>query len=142
MKRVIFLLSLMAFAFVSNAQQTAAGRDSLANDPHFQQMVKYSSLKAANDLMADPLQPKHVINYAQLIATAPNSSEWLTVLSYGCITNPAIDSNSTQADIQFTVNSIFPKYAAAYYRIIPDSAQTRAALFIKPEILASRRKQW
>lgn len=97
---------------------TTTEREALANDPDFKVKVKQASLKAANDLLAAIDQPTYVIQYAQTIITDPNSGNWLTSMTYGVLTNPAITEGSTDDDIQFTVNSIFTKYAKAYYRIV------------------------
>jgi hypothetical protein len=118
MKNIIVLVFLLISLNVFS-QQTSAGRDSVAQTAPFQQKVKMASLSAANDLLADTIQPVYVINYAQLIVSWPNGGDWLTALSYGCMSNPAINWDSSDGDIQFTVNSIFAKYAKAYYRIVP-----------------------
>lgn len=118
MKKTILFLAIIFISLTVAAQSTAAERDSVANTTAFQLKVKIKSLSAANDLLADPAQPDYVKRYAQLIITEPSGSGWLTALSYGVMNNPAINWNSSESDIQFTVNSIFVKYAAAYYRII------------------------
>ena len=117
MKSII--TALLIFVTISvTAQTTAAERDSVARTGSFQMKVKMKSLSAANDLLADTLQPDHVKRYAQLIITEPNGTGWLPALSYGVMNNAAINWNSSEGDIQFTVNSIFVKYAKAYYRIV------------------------
>lgn len=116
MKKIILCIAVLISANVYS-QSTAAERDSVAREANFQLKVKMKVLSAANDLLADPLQPVHVTRYAQLIITEPQGGTWLPALSYGVMNNPAINSTSSEGDIQFTVNSIFVKYAKAYYRI-------------------------
>jgi hypothetical protein len=118
MRKMIFIVFLLA-SLNTFSQQTSAERDSVAQTTPFQKKVKMASLKAANDLLADIGQPVYVTNYAQLIVSVPSGSEWLLALSYGCMTNPAINWDSSDGDIEFTVNSIFTKYAKAYYRVVP-----------------------
>lgn len=118
MKKIV-VVALLFISVNAYSQNTAAARDSVARDGAFQLKVKMKVLVAANDLLADPLQPDYVVRYAQLIITEPNGSGWLPALSYGVMNNPAINSDSNEGDIQFTVNSIFVKYAKAYYRIVP-----------------------
>lgn len=115
MKYTLSIL-LILISFVCLGQSTATERDSVANTPTFQVRVKMATHKAANNLLADPQQAATVRRYAQLIISDPVGSGWLAALSYGCMTNVAINYNSSDSDIEFTVNSIFAKYAYAYYR--------------------------
>lgn len=118
MKKAILLFSVICISLASFCQSTASERDSVANTSAFQTKVKIKTLSAANDLLADPLQADYTKRYAQLIITQPDGSGWLTAISYGVMNNIAINYNSSEGDIQFTVNSIFVKYAKAYYRVI------------------------
>jgi len=97
---------------------TPQEQEELANNPDFQVKIKLASLKAANDLLAAIDQPTYVTHYAQSVVTEPNASWWISSMTYGVLTNPAIDENSSDSDIQFTVNSIFEKYAKAYYKVV------------------------
>jgi len=116
MKKLLPIL-LLFIAQHSYSQTSSAERDSVAQTAPFQKKVRMASLKAANDILADIGQPYYVLNYGQLIVSTPNGNEWLSALSYGCMSNPAINWDSSDGDIQFTVNSIFVKYAMAYYKI-------------------------
>ena len=121
-----FLITiLMMLSFSAIAQTDPIERDSCANTVDFQTKVKIASLSAANDLLADTAQADYTIKYAQLIVTNPQGG-WVVSMSYGVMSNPAINCGSSQSDIQFTVNSIFVKYAAAYYQI-PPSQQAEEA---------------
>ena len=115
MKNFLFIAACF-FTMAAAAQSTSGERDSVAQTPAFQKKVKMATLVAANNLLADPGQTATVLRYAQLIVSEPNGSGWLPALSYGCMTNPAINYNSSDGDIQFTINSLFTKYAKAYYR--------------------------
>ena len=97
---------------------TPAEREVLANNPDFQVKVKQASIKAANDLLAATDQPTYVTHYAQSVVTEPNATWWISAMTYGVLTNPVIDGDSPDDAIQFTVNSIFEKYAKAYYKVI------------------------
>ena len=117
MKRILTAILILS-AGSAFCQTTVNERDSVTNTVAFQKKVKLKALSAANDLLADPTQAEYVKRYAQLIITEPSGFGWLIALSYGCMNNPAINWDSSDADIQFTINSIFIKYAKAYYRII------------------------
>lgn len=119
MKKLLFLILIISSGIAAQAQ-TNYERDTLAQNDNFQQRVRMSSISAAKDLLADPQQPNYVVNYCQLIVSSPFGSEgsWLDAMSYGVASAPAINSSSTDSDIQFTVNSIIVNYAKAYYRII------------------------
>lgn len=116
MKKTAILIVILITALTAGAQSTSAERDSVAQTPAFQKKVKMATHKAANNLLADPQQASTVRKYAQLIVSDPQGSGWLAALSYGCMTNVAINHDSSDGDIEFTVNSIFAKYAYAYYR--------------------------
>lgn len=116
--KTIITVAFILLATTSFSQTTAAERDSVTNTSAFQMKVKLKTLSAANDLLSDPLQADHTKRYAQLVITEPSGAGWLTAISYGVMNNPAINFNSSEVDIQFTVNSIFVKYAKAYYRVI------------------------
>ena len=117
--RIIIPIVIILCASVRPATaQTVQERDSLAREPSFQLKVRMAALSAANDLLADTTVASYVTNYAQIIVTSPTGGSWVNVFSYGVVNNPAINFNSSQGDIQFTVNSVFVKYAKAEYRIL------------------------
>lgn len=107
--------ALILITSVCFGQSTSAERDSVAQTAPFMTKVKMATHKAANALLADPSQATRVRQYAQLIISEPNGP-WVLSLSYGCMTNVAVNSTSTDSDIEFTVNSLFAKFAYAYYR--------------------------
>jgi len=116
--KTIITIAFVLIGSIAFSQSTAHERDSVANTSEFKMKVKIKTLSAANDLLADPQQADYTKRYAQLIITQPSGEGWLTALSYGVMNNVAINYNSSEGDIQFTVNSIFVKYAKAYYRVI------------------------
>jgi len=95
-------------------------RNELAQNTEFRDKVKIAANIAANDLLADPQQPLRVRQYAGMVVSNADGNEWLSAISYGVVANPAISAESTDSDIQFTVNSIMVKYAYAYYRELPE----------------------
>ena len=117
MKKIITAILILT-ASSAFCQTTANDRDSVTNTIAFQKKVKLRALSAANDLLADPTQADYTKKYAQLIITQPMGFGWLSALSYGVMNNPAINWDSSDADIQFTINGIFIKYAKAFYGII------------------------
>lgn len=116
-KAITFLLIISTLS--ASAQTDSHERDSVAQTTAFRTKVKMASHIAANQLLADAGQPATVLKYAQVIISEPDGSGWLAALSYGCMTNQAINYNSSDGDIQFTINSIFAKYANAYYKVLP-----------------------
>ena len=114
MKKLITVIAIL-ISVGASAQTTSIQRDSVAQTTSFKTKVKIASHKAANDLLADTTITATVRRYAQMIISEPEGG-WLIALSYGCMTNPAVNYDSSDGDIQFTINSIFVKYAKAYYR--------------------------
>lgn len=119
MKKII-ILAIMAISFKVNAQSSFHERDSVAHTQLFQSRVKMAVHIAAGSLLADPQQPTTIRKYAQLVITDPDGVNWLLAISCGVMTNPAVNWNSSDNDIQFTVNSIFGKFAYAHHREMPE----------------------
>lgn len=114
----IFLIITVLFAMNAKAQLTLTEQYNLAQNDTFQLKVKTATLKAANDILAGTDRSSYLINYAQVVVLNPTGNDWINSISHGVTTNVAIDENSTDSDIQFTVNSLFVKYAKAYYKIL------------------------
>lgn len=113
------LIIVLIFSAINGIAQTNYERDSLASSSPFQQRVKISSISAAKDILAAQGQEVYLINYCQLIISDPNGQAgWLSALSYAVASAPAINFESTDSDIQFTVNANIDKYAKAYYRVV------------------------
>jgi hypothetical protein len=119
MKHIILSIALLFTIECAFSQATSAERDSVAQTAPFQKKVRMATLKAANNILADPQQAVYTLNYGQVIISEPTGAGWLNALSYGCMSNPAINYDSPDSDIEFTVNSLFVKYAKAYYKITP-----------------------
>lgn len=93
-------------------------RYKLAEDADFRLKVNVATISAANDILAGSDRSQWLINYAQIVISDPSGSGWLSAISHGVVSNVAITDASSDGDIQFTVNSIFTKYAQAYYKIV------------------------
>ena len=93
-------------------------RYQLAENADFRLKVNVASISAAGDILAGVDRSPYLINYAQIIISNPDGQGWLNALSHGVVSNVAITDESSDGDIQFTVNSIFTKYAKAYYKIV------------------------
>jgi len=89
----------------------------LAEDADFQMKVKAAGTKAASDTLASQTADKWLINYSQLIINNPTGQGWVSAMSHIVTSNVAINEQSTDADIEYTVNSNFVKLAKAYYFI-------------------------
>lgn len=112
-------LILILFAIISigaNAQSSSYERDSVAQTPAFQVKVKMAAHKAAGDILADTLAADRIRQYCQIILSEPQGGQWLPALSYQCMANVAINYNSSDGDIQYTVNSVLYKTAYAYWK--------------------------
>lgn len=119
MKKLLIILFI--FSAINGVAQSNYERDSMALSDDFQQRVRISSISAAKDILAAQGQETYLLNYCQLVISSPFGSEggWLGALSYAVATSPAINFESSDSDIQFTVNANIDKYAKAYYRVIP-----------------------
>ena len=117
MKKILILILLFA-AIKSEAQTSLYDKDTLAVNPVFRQRVKSAGIIAANNLAADTTQAAYLLSYCNQIITNPDGG-WISALTYQVVSNPAITYNSTDNDIQFTVNSNMDKCARAYGNILP-----------------------
>lgn len=114
MKKILTILALF-IAFQASAQLYT--EDTLANNAVFNQRVKSATVNAANQIAADTTQPDYVYKYANTIIASPNAG-WLPGMTYQVVSNPAINYNSSDGDIQFTVNSNFEKCARAFSNVV------------------------
>lgn len=92
--------------------------EKMAENADFRLKVNVASISAAGDILAGVDRSPYLINYAQIIISNPDGQGWLNALSHGVVSNVAITDESSDGDIQFTLNSIFTKYAKAYYKIV------------------------
>lgn len=130
MKKLLFI-SILFFATFAKSQSLETAYNLAQNDT-FQTRVKMATLKASNDILSGADRTQWLINYAQLIVTSPTGNGWINAVSFGVTTNVAISRESSDGDIQFTVNSIFNKYAKAYYRIVDDGKNSLMKEVNKP----------
>lgn len=119
MKHLLIAAALTLSALTAGAQTQSTQRDSVAETTPFRNKVKMATHIAAGNILADPGSPARVRQFAQIVITDPAGIQWLAAVTYGVLTNAAINAGSTDSDILFTVNSIFSKYAYAYYREVP-----------------------
>src|SRR3954464_2902315 len=101
MKTIIISIALLLTVECAFSQQTSAERDSVAQTAPFQKKVRMATLKAANNILADPQQAVYTLNYGQVIISEPTGNGWLSAMSYGCMTNVAINYDSSDSDIEF-----------------------------------------
>lgn len=113
MKKTLLSFLFIVFTMISFGQTTAIERDSLAVAPEFQMRVRTLSLKSAGDILADTSRVSDW-RFAQHIITHPTGGRWVNMMAYGVLTNQAVTAASTDSDLEFTINSIFPKYALAF----------------------------
>ena len=124
MKKVL-LIVLLFIAFDGIAQNSLYTKDTLAVNAVFRQRVKSATIIAANQLAADTTQPVYVLSYANKIISKPDA-DWIGSMVYQVVSNPAITYESSDGDIQFTVNSNFDKCARADGNVLPQTATDTA----------------
>lgn len=111
--KYIILLAFLVTTSIVNAQTDPIQRDSLANADAWKTRVRVSGIKAANQVIADTAR-KIDWPYCYYIILNPRFDGWILQLSYGILTNPVVTSASTEADIDFTMSTIFAKYSKAF----------------------------
>lgn len=85
----------------------------LIANPEFFNRVRMAAINAAIDVLQDPqLEEQHA--YCHSLIDNPLSDTWLQPIVISVIQNPSIATNlnsSTDGDIQFVVNSVFPLFS-------------------------------
>jgi type IV secretory pathway component VirB8 len=125
MKNIIIALIIIFIGFQSHAQVDQKSRDSVANTNDFQVKVREATLLAANQTLADTSQhTEYILRYSFSLVNDPQG-RWVLAMSYQVLTNPQINYDSPQNDIEFAVNSNFEKMAraASGVVVIPPSHQ-------------------
>ena len=117
MKQLFFVLLLLG-SIDGIAQTSLFTKDTLAVNAVFRQRIKSATIIAANNLAADTSQPAYILTYANKIISNPEAG-WLSAMTYQVVANPAISYESTDNDLQFTVNSNFDKCARADGNVLP-----------------------
>lgn len=119
MKNIIILISIVMISLDLSAQTNLYSKDTLAVNQVFRQRVKSATIIAANQLAADTSQLSYLLSYCNQIITNPDGG-WIASMAYQVVSNPAITYDSSDGDIQFTVNSNMDKVARAAGNILPD----------------------
>lgn len=88
-------------------------RNALAQDEEFRIRVKMAMLTAANQILADPERAAEH-DFCERLIAEPNQQYFIDQFAYLTVANQAIVEESDDADIQFTVNSIFEKLADGF----------------------------
>ncbi len=115
MKKLLFSLAILfTICFAAHAQ-TYLERAQLAENDTFRLRVQIAMVTAAGNILADPTHEEE-FSFAGRIVTEPNSKYFIDMFSYQVIANPAINGQSSDSDIAFTVNSNFTKLATEYNR--------------------------
>lgn len=81
----------------------------LAIDETFIRRVQIAAVNAAIALMAAPATDPRLANYCASLLNAPRM--FAQNIAYGVAANPAITAETTDSDLQWTVNSIMSAYA-------------------------------
>jgi len=86
----------------------------LARNANFRLRVQHAMVKASIAVMAeDPATPNHAAR-AAFAQTALGEPERTSArMAMGVVTNPVISADSSDSDIEFTVNSMWNAYAGA-----------------------------
>ena len=89
----------------------------LATSPQFIQRVQQAAVTSAIAIVNGSPAPTRVVDYCfNLLNRARATAQ---ELAFGVATNPAITAESTDNDIQFTVNSILSAYAGVQPEVAP-----------------------
>lgn len=75
--------------------------------------VKMATIKAAHAVLGAP-ERQDEFPFCYLIIKEPESEYWLNQVVYSVVSNPAISAESTDQDVEFTVNSVFGRHALAF----------------------------
>lgn len=75
--------------------------------------TKMAVIKAANAVLGAP-EREPEFKFCYLIIREPENVYWLDQIMFSVVANPEITDQSTDQDIEFTVNSVFGRHALAY----------------------------
>lgn len=90
---------------------TSAFTDSyvLATDKGFVERVQMAAVSAALALMADLATDSRLASYCAALLNSP--AQFAHNLAFGVAANPAMHKDSSDSDLQWTVNSVVHAYA-------------------------------
>jgi len=75
--------------------------------------VRMAGIKAATAVLNDPgRSDEH--RYCNLVIKEPMSDYWLNQMMFSVVTNPVINQDSPDDDVEFQVNAVFQDLALAY----------------------------
>lgn len=127
MKKILFLILIATVAAISaEAQKTLYTQDTLANNAVFRQRVKSATIFAANQLATDTTRENYIYTYVNQVISNPDGG-WISGITYQVVANPAISYESSDGDIQFTVNSNIDKVARSFSNLPPEGVETAPA---------------
>jgi len=86
----------------------------LVEDPIFRKKIAMAMNNRSRELIIAGGSPVLVKKFASHVVNNIGGA-WLNSAVYQVIANPVINESSTDADIQFTVNSAFNDLAESYY---------------------------
>lgn len=112
MKKLLIIV-LISFAIDGIAQSSLYTKDTLAVNQVFRQRVKSATIIAANQIAASTTDSVWNYTLANEIIKNPDGG-WISSMTYQVVANPAISYESSDGDIQFTVNSNFEKVAKSW----------------------------
>lgn len=121
----ILIIAFLFCCLGAEAQTSLFTKDTLAVNQVFRQRVKSATIIAANQLAADTLQKAYLLSYCNQIIVNPDGG-WVSTMTYQVVANPAISYESTDSDLQFTVNSNMDKCARAAGNVLPQPPQSPA----------------
>lgn len=122
MKQLLIIVLLFS-AINGIAQNSLYTKDTLAANQVFRQRVKSATIIAANQISASTTEPYWNYSYANEVIKNPDGG-WISSMTYQVVSNPAITYESSDGDIQFTVNSNFEKVSKAWVGYINPSDTT------------------
>jgi len=92
----------------------------LAADQSFISRVAQAAATSAKDVMAESASVTgHLLRTQMANEVLRSPSSWGSLIAIGVATNPAISEASTDADIQFTVNSLWDAYSGVILVVAP-----------------------
>lgn len=112
MKKLLIIVLIFS-AIDGIAQSSLYTKDTLAVNQVFRQRVKSATIIAANQISASVSEPSWNYSLANEVIKNPDGG-WISSMTYQVVANPAISYESSDGDIQFTVNSNFEKVAKSW----------------------------
>lgn len=112
MKKLLIIVLIFS-AIDGISQSSLYTKDTLAINQVFRQRVKSATIIAANQIAASTTDSVWNYTLANEIIKNPDGG-WISSMTYQVVANPAISYESSDGDIQFTVNANFEKVAKSW----------------------------